>query len=48
MGWIVALFTVTSIAMLGFMLWRPEAEKGWQAEAEGLRERFERDGLPRP
>ena len=28
-------------------LWRAEAEKGWRDQAEGLRERWERDELPR-
>jgi hypothetical protein len=47
MGWIVALVTIGALVMLGFILRLPEAEKGWRDQAEGLRERLERDGLPR-
>ena len=47
MGWIVALVTIPAIVMLGVMLWRLEGDKGWRDQAEGLRERLEREGLPR-
>jgi hypothetical protein len=44
MGWIAALVT---LIMLGAMLWHPEGDKAWRDQAEGLRERLEREGLPR-
>jgi hypothetical protein len=47
MGWIVALVTLPALAMLGFMLWRLDGDKGWRDQAEGLRERLERQGFPR-
>ncbi len=53
MGWIAALvmlaalvITLAALVILGFVLWRPEADKGWRDQAEGLRQRMERDGLP--
>ena len=45
MGWIVALVTIPALVMLGIMLWRPEGDKGWRDQAEGLRERLEREGF---
>jgi hypothetical protein len=48
MGWAVALVTIPAVVMLGVMLWRlVEGDKGWRDQAEGLRERLEREGLPR-
>jgi hypothetical protein len=47
MGWIVALVTIPALVMLGIMLCRREGDKGWRDQAEGLRERLEREGLPR-
>jgi hypothetical protein len=47
MGWIVAIVTIPALAMLCFMLWRREGDKGWRDQAEGLRERLERQGFPR-
>jgi hypothetical protein len=47
MGWAVALVTIPALVMLGVMLWRPDGDKGWRDQAEGLRERLEREGLPR-
>jgi hypothetical protein len=47
MGWVVALVTISALAMLGFMIWRLEGDKGWRDQAAGLRERLEREGLPR-
>jgi hypothetical protein len=47
MGWIVALVTIPALVMLGIMLWCRERDKGWRDQAEGLRERLEREGLPR-
>ena len=47
MGWFTALVAITALAMLGFILWRADSEKGWRDQAEGLRERWERDELPR-
>jgi hypothetical protein len=47
MGLIVALVTIPALAMLCFMLWRQEGDNGWRDQAEGLRERQERRGLPR-
>jgi hypothetical protein len=47
MGWIVALVTIPALVVLCFVLWRLEGDKGWRDQAEGLRERLERQGLPR-
>jgi hypothetical protein len=47
MGWVVALVAITALVMLGFILARPEAAKDWRDQAEGLRQRLERDGVPR-
>jgi hypothetical protein len=47
MGWITALVTISALVMLGAMLRRLEGDKGWRDQAEGLRERLERQGLPR-
>jgi hypothetical protein len=38
MGWIAALVMIPALAMLGIMLWRPEGDKGWRDQAEGLRD----------
>jgi hypothetical protein len=43
MGLIVMLTAATALAVLGFILSRPEAEKDWRGQAEGLRQRLERD-----
>ena len=47
MGWIAALVIVSALAMLGVTLWRLGGDRGWRDQAEGLRERLEREGLPR-
>ena len=47
MGGVTAIVAITALAMLGFILRRADAEKGWRDQAEGLRERWERDELPR-
>ena len=47
MGWIAALVTIPPLIMLSVLLWRLQGDKGWHDQAEGLRERLERDGLPR-
>ena len=47
MGWVVALAAITSLVMLFLILSRPEAEKDWRDQAEGLRQRLEREGVPR-
>jgi hypothetical protein len=39
-----ALFAITALVMLWLILSRPEAEKDWRDQAEGLRQRLERDG----
>jgi hypothetical protein len=36
MGWIAALVMIPALIMLG-MLWRPEGDKAWRNQAEGLR-----------
>ena len=46
MGWIVALVTIPAVVMLGVMLWRLKGDQGWRDQAEGLRDRLERAGLP--
>jgi hypothetical protein len=46
MGWIATLVTIPALAMLCFVLWRREGDKGWRDQAEGLRERLERKSLP--
>jgi hypothetical protein len=47
MGWIATIVTISALVMLGFKLWRLEGDKGWRDQAEGLRERLERQGFPR-
>jgi hypothetical protein len=47
MGWIAALVTIPPLIMLSVLLWRLQGDKGWRDQAEGLRERLEREGLPR-
>ena len=47
MGWVVALVTIPTLVMLGLMLSRVDGDKGWRDQAEGLRERLEREGFPR-
>ena len=47
MGLIVILTAATALALLGFILSRPEAEEDWRDQAEGLRQRLERDGRRR-
>jgi hypothetical protein len=46
-GWIGALATIPALVILGVVLWRLEGDKGWRDQAEGLRERLEREELPR-
>ena len=46
MGLIVILTAATALAILGFILSHPEAEKDWRGQAEGLRQRLERDDAP--
>jgi hypothetical protein len=46
MGWVVALVAITALVMLGFILSRPEVEKDWRDQADGLRQRLARDGVP--
>jgi hypothetical protein len=46
MGWVVTLTAATALVMLGFILSRREAEKDWRDQAEGLRQRLERDDAP--
>ena len=48
MGWVTAIVAITALAMLGFVLWRADAEKRWRDQAEGLRERLGHDGPARP
>ena len=47
MGWIAALVTIPPLIMLSVLLWRLQGDKGWRDQAEGLRERLEREELPR-
>jgi hypothetical protein len=55
MGWVLALVALSAFVMLGLTLWRLVGltlwrlvgDKGWRDQAEGLRERLEREGLPR-
>jgi hypothetical protein len=47
MGLIVILTAATALAILGFILSHPEAEKDWRDQADGLRQRLARDGVPR-
>ena len=47
MGLIVILTAATALAMLGFILSHPEAEKDWRDQAEGLRQQLEPDDAPR-
>jgi hypothetical protein len=47
MGLIVILTVATVLALLGFILSRPDAEKDWRDQAEGLRQRLASGGVPR-
>ena len=47
MGWVVALVAITALVMLGFIVSRPEVEKDWREQTEGLRQRLVRDRVPR-
>ena len=47
MGWIAALVTIPALIILGAMLWHPEGDKAWRDQAEALRERLQRQGVPR-
>jgi hypothetical protein len=47
MALVVTLVTITALVILGVMLRRPEGDKAWRDQAEGLRERMEHEGLPR-
>jgi hypothetical protein len=47
MGWVAALVTIPALIMLGAMVWHRGGDNGWRDQAEGLRERLERVGLPR-
>jgi len=47
MGWIAALVMIPALVMLAVILWRLDGDRGWRDQAEGLRERLEREGLPR-
>ena len=38
MGWVVALVAITALVMLGFIVSRPEVEKDWRDQADGLRQ----------
>ena len=40
MGLIVILTAATALAILGFILSHPEAEKDWRDQADGLRQRL--------
>ena len=43
MGWIVGLVAITAFITLWLAVSRPEAGKDWRDQAEGLRQRLERD-----
>ena len=47
MGRIAALVTIPALIMLGAMFWHPEGDKAWRDQAEALRERLQRQGVPR-
>ncbi len=47
MGWIAALVTIPALVILAVIFWRLDGDRGWRDQAEGLRERLEREGLPR-
>lgn len=44
---LVVIVAVSALVVFAGMLRRPEPDKGWRDQAEGLRERLEREGLPR-
>ena len=48
MALVVTFVTVTAIVILGVMLRRPESDKGWRDQAEGLRERMGAEGISSP
>jgi hypothetical protein len=47
MALVVTVVTIAALVILGLMIRRPESDKGWHDQAEGLRERLEHEGLPR-
>jgi hypothetical protein len=47
MALFLTFVTLTALVILGAMLWRPERDKGWRDQTEGLRERMEHEGIPR-
>jgi hypothetical protein len=47
MALVVTFITITALVTLDAVLRRPEADKGWRDQAEGLRERMEQESLPR-
>jgi hypothetical protein len=47
MALVVPFVTISALVTLGAMLRRPESDKGWRDQAEGLRERMEQEGFPR-
>ena len=47
MALVIAVITITALVTLGAVLRRPEADKGWRDQAEGLRKRMEHESLPR-
>jgi hypothetical protein len=48
MALVVTFVTVTAIVILGVMLRRPESDKGWRDQAEGLRERMGAESISSP
>jgi hypothetical protein len=47
MALVITVVTIAALVILGVMIRRPESDKGWHDQAEGLRERLERKGYPR-
>ena len=46
MDLVTTFVTVTALVVHGLTLRRPEADKGWRDQAEGLRERMQRNVFP--
>jgi hypothetical protein len=44
---VVTIATIAALVILGLKIRRPENDKGWHDQAEGLRQRLEHEGFPR-
>ena len=47
MALVITVVTIAALVTLGIMIRRPESDKGWRDQAEGLRERVSAREFPR-